>query len=265
MTSSPILLRLGGRFLLACIIASALCGCKEKVAASYCKQSDAVSTVSDSDASGAVGASDAGDLVDAGDAGDADAGSGASAAPDYSKLYCAAYSTTGSASLEIDIINFWADCGGPFKAELSGSSSTSAEITVMPNQCSSSGCLCPYDFSLNAGGLNLNSPIELTINRFSCLTMRPGAHETLTLHPEQSSDGIVCQYFGSTKDRHGLCANDNTCDEGLICRDAETLSGFDPVCLVPCEDRFDCPVPEAFTCDEGACVVIPNMTQTVGS
>jgi hypothetical protein len=240
-------------YLGAAIVLTTMISCKDDgVSSSYCKESDAVSTVS-STVSLEAGVDDGGGAEDA----------GAFAKADYTALYCVEYSTAESTSLKINIINYWADCRGPFNAEITDGSSSAIEVTVTPEQCASSGCLCPYDFSLDAGNIDLKIPITLTIGRFSCITFNTESHETVTLHPDESSSGIICQYFGRTGEKHGLCADGETCDEGLICEDSETLSGFEPVCLVPCETRFDCPVPESFTCDDGACHVIPNMTQTV--
>jgi hypothetical protein len=233
--------------------------CKDDgVSSSYCKVTDAESTVSSTDP--LVDEVDDGGGDGGGDGGEADAGPSAKA--DYSALYCVEYSTTGNGSLKINIINYWADCQGPFNAEVTDGSSTSIEVTVTPEQCAASGCFCPYDFTLAAGSLTLESKIELTIRRFSCISMNTESYETVSLWPAESGTGIVCQYFGRTGERHGICANEETCDEGLVCEESETLTGFEPVCLVPCETEFDCPVPNAFTCDDGACHVIPNMTQT---
>ena len=237
----------------ACIVWA--CSDDAGASSAHCKVDESVSTV---DIDFQIEAGDAG--ADASD----DADAGASVVYDYTDLICFAYDRLDVGAYRLGIVNYWTECGGAVKAAVTGRSNDSVSVTVTPESCGS-GCLCPRDFSLDVGDVGQGTDVVLTVERFSCMTWRNESAESATLPVQSSDKGLVCQYMGaSIGGRHAPCHSDGSCDdEGLVCEGTETLSDWMDVCLVPCDTVADCPIPSAFQCDDGACHVLPGMTQSL--
>ena len=229
------------------------CNNNEETSSAYCKTDESVSTVEIELA-----------VEDAGEDASDDADAGASAGEyDYTGLMCFVYDRLDTGIYRLGVVNYWSECFGAVTAELTDRSVDAVSVTVTPESCGS-GCLCPHDFSLDVGKFGLGTDITLTVERFSCLTWQSESEESAILPVQTSALGLVCQYMGAyAGERHAPCRSDGSCDEGLLCEGTETLTEWMDVCLMPCDTAADCPIPSVFQCDDGACHVIPGMTQSL--
>ncbi len=228
-------------------------GCKEdNVATSYCKNSESTSTnkpiVEKPNSLGDAGNNDSEASYDEND---------------YTGLYCFEYGIVNN-TLHINIVNYWADCQGPFTVELKEKTSNSISISILPQSCAASGCLCPYDFPLSFSDINFQEDISFKVRRYSCLTGNVESSYDALLSLKEESYGIICQYFGQTVGkRHSFCKENQSCDEGLECTEVDTLIGKASICLLKCEEISDCPVTGGFTCEEGVCKVKDSMKENI--
>jgi len=187
----------------------------------------------------------------------------------YNGLTCISYSVGTTSVLDLDIVNFWGNCGA-YQGYIEDVSKHAANLMVRMQDCDQMArCSCPYDFEVKIDGVALNSDVTLSIGDYSCADKKVTCTEKATLHLGTSPSGMACRYSGAGEETgklHNLCIsnsdNDSVCDEGLKCADVTTLSGSTKLCLSQCSTDADCPSPKALRCaEDGLCRIATELTR----
>jgi hypothetical protein len=190
-------------------------------------------------------------------------------AADYPGLQCISYGLT-EAGLAVDLFNFSSACGPEWEgvAAVDGAAVT---VGVTNPGCLLAACgSCIYDWALEVEGVVGGADIDLTISVEACPGEQAAETETLSLPAETLEQGLLCRYASwGTLEWLGLvgtlntpCGDSEMLEEPIVCAgDLECAPvGEDgrEICVQPCADVSDCPLPETMLCDDaGRCVLDP--------
>lgn len=197
---------------------------------------------------------------------------------DLNGFNCISWKTTEE-KLQVDFINFPANCGG-FDTATSRMEENELVFTVQNSYCQEASCgSCNYDWSLS-GELPPSTDFDIRVETEICPggTHEPDMYDFSASVTNATVDsGLQCQYqsypFGisfacgalnspcnapegaSMKDLQNFeCDPSPTqCAENLECVRTEEMPTS--LCVATCSEDGDCPLPHILSCNEGHCLL----------
>lgn len=111
----------------------------------------------------------------------------------YAGLTCLTYSVKDEQSVEIGLINFWANCDGGHGGNIDQVESGQFEVRIWKKDCSDQdSCSCPYDFSFVLEEVDVAQDIDLTIVRDECGGGSNDYSFSASLPISTEETGIIC-------------------------------------------------------------------------
>ncbi|RJO74504.1 MAG: hypothetical protein C4523_00535 [Myxococcales bacterium] len=197
----------------------------------------------------------------------------------YDGLQCVRWNIVAGGVSSFDFINYEGACGADWHGEGSVSSPDEVELRVVNPDCVIAMCgSCLYDWSFIVEGLTAAAPLSVAFVMNSCPDEHDGSAYELTLPVDTEPQGIECQYANpSALDWHASSADsygelhmpctdspmrgEDTPDEPLchgelVCH---ATGVFDAkVCMQPCAEDADCPLPDVLACLDSVCQIKPE-------
>jgi hypothetical protein len=191
---------------------------------------------------------------------------------DHANLFCVSWEAGTDDTIEIDVLNAWENCAGPFAGSAEVEDPHSLTLEYRKSDCSEeAGCDCTYEFSFAAKGVATDEDLALEVDHRQC-DGSVGCVASLVLPLASKPAGVTCRYDEYMTQLAGAenapCAPPEdggpggTCASDFVCTE---IDGLDfPVCLAPCEATTDCPAPDVQECSDNVCKLAAPLPATCG-